>query len=155
MRADKDVICRDLAGIERFVAFGTDIPAGWEVVRESEPVQLPPDATVPRSIANADAVAVHAANARARADRTAGAENTVRERLPDTADRVGEDPGADTPPGTTAPTRDYEEMNVDALEAEVERRRAAGGEVTVEGTGKDGNVVKADLIKALQDSDGS
>jgi hypothetical protein len=154
MRADKDMVCRDLAGVERFVAFGSDVPAGYEYVRDAAPVQLPADATAPRSIANADAAAVHAENARARADRARRGETAVRDTLPDTAAATGEDPDAETPPGTTAPTRDYDAMNVDDLEDEVERRRAAGDVVEVTGTGKDGNVVKADLVKALQDSDG-
>lgn len=38
-----------------------------------------------------------------------------------------------------------EEMSVDDLRELVERR-----EITVEGTGKNGNVVKADLIRALE-----
>jgi hypothetical protein len=50
---------------------------------------------------------------------------------------------------TVVESRDYSDMPVDELQAEVDRR---GLEVT--GTGKDGNVVKADLVKALQDSDG-
>jgi hypothetical protein len=153
MRADRDVICRDLAGVERFVAFGSDIPAGYEYVRDAEPVKLPADATAPRSIANADAAAVHAENARARADRANRGEATVRDTLPDTAAATGEDPAADTPPGTTPPTADYDAMNVDYLETEVDRRRAAGRQIDVKGTGKDGNVVKADLVKALQADD--
>jgi hypothetical protein len=44
----------------------------------------------------------------------------------------------------------YAAQKVEDLQAEVDRR-----ELTVEGTGKDGNVVKADLVTALEDSDAS
>jgi hypothetical protein len=45
---------------------------------------------------------------------------------------------------------DYGAMNVEELQALVDER-----ELEVAGTGKDGNVVKADLVKALQNSDSS
>lgn len=50
---------------------------------------------------------------------------------------------------------DYEDSNAETLEAEVARRRAAGREIDVEGTGSGGNVVKADLVAALKSDDES
>jgi hypothetical protein len=47
----------------------------------------------------------------------------------------------------------YDQRSVEDLEAEVERRRADGREITVEGTGKGGNVVKDDLVAALEAAD--
>lgn len=42
----------------------------------------------------------------------------------------------------------YNSMNVEDLQAEADRRG-----LTVEGTGKDGNVLKSDLVAALEASD--
>jgi hypothetical protein len=53
---------------------------------------------------------------------------------------------ATTQPPSSAP--DYSELDVPALEEAVAER-----DLEVEGTGKDGNVVKADLIAALEADD--
>jgi hypothetical protein len=50
-------------------------------------------------------------------------------------------------------TGDYEKPTAKELEGEVERRKAAGREINVEGTGSGGNVVKGDLVKALEADD--
>lgn len=44
---------------------------------------------------------------------------------------------------------DPESATKEELEAELERRQEAGESIEVEGTGKDGAVLKADLVKAL------
>ncbi len=49
--------------------------------------------------------------------------------------------------------KDYEGASKSALEAEVKRRQDSGREVTVEGTGSGGNVIKDDLILALEADD--
>ncbi len=48
---------------------------------------------------------------------------------------------------------DYGTQDKSDLESEVQRRRAAGREIEVEGTGSGGNVKKDDLIEALEDDD--
>lgn len=53
-----------------------------------------------------------------------------------------------TDPSTGALTGDYENHNAADLQAEADRR-----DLSVEGTGKDGNVLKADLVKALEGAD--
>jgi hypothetical protein len=60
-------------------------------------------------------------------------------------------PAPQSPP---APV-DYDNLEastVEVLQAEVDRRREAGETIEVEGTGQDGNVLEADLVKALQDA---
>lgn len=54
---------------------------------------------------------------------------------------IGGDSGAD---------KGYEGQTVDELQAEADRRG-----LEVEGTGKDGNVLKGDLVAALEADDGS
>lgn len=56
------------------------------------------------------------------------------------------------PEDPNAPAQ-YADRDVDDLEAEVEQRRAAGRDIDVEGTGSRGNVVKADLVAALEADD--
>jgi pyruvate/2-oxoglutarate dehydrogenase complex dihydrolipoamide acyltransferase (E2) component len=56
---------------------------------------------------------------------------------------------ADTSPGDTVP--DYDAMSVEELEAEIAKRDDIDRDA-IQGTGKDGNVVKADLVKALSGS---
>ncbi len=92
------------------------------------------------------------------------------EQVEEAAAAVGFDPGAPsrisapppedqsgTPaiPGEENAEVDYEAMSVEALEDEVARREAAGRELDVEGSGADGNVLKADLIEALEEDDES
>lgn len=50
-------------------------------------------------------------------------------------------------------TSDYESWDKPALEQEVSDRQASGRDITVEGSGKDGNVVKGDLVTALAADD--
>ena len=57
----------------------------------------------------------------------------------------GDASAADADTGDARTGDSYDDMKVDDLQAEADRRG-----LTVEGTGKDGNVVKADLIKALR-----
>lgn len=144
-RAEKDIIARDRAGIERFVAFGTDVPLGWTYVRDAEPAALPPHALQPRALANADAIAVHADAARTTAERTAAGEATVRETLPDHASTGAQDTGAGEPHGIAPLPVNYDDMGVEDLQAEADRRG-----LEVEGTGANGNVLKKDLVDALK-----
>jgi pyruvate/2-oxoglutarate dehydrogenase complex dihydrolipoamide acyltransferase (E2) component len=58
--------------------------------------------------------------------------------------------GGETAASETASETDYSKLQVEDLEQLAEERG-----LEVEGTGKDGNVVKADLVKALQHSDTS
>lgn len=48
---------------------------------------------------------------------------------------------------------DYDDWKVSELQAEVDKRNAAGSEIEVSGTGRDGKVLKADLIAALRADD--
>jgi hypothetical protein len=144
-QATKDIICRDRAGIERFVAFGTDIPRGWEHVRDADQTPVPADQLQPRSIANADAVTTAAENLQARADRAAAGDPTVRDTLPDHASKVGEDPGAGEPHGIKPLPPALDDMTVEELQAEADRLG-----LEVKGTGKDGNVLRKDLESALK-----
>lgn len=134
-RAQKDVICVDLAGIERLVAFGADIPAGWEYVRDSDATGLAPDAGAPRTIGNVDAAAERAVRIAAEADRAAAGAAAARVQVD----------GGDQKP--------YRDRTVEDLEDEVARREAAGRAIEVEGTGSGGNVVKDDLVAALEADD--
>jgi hypothetical protein len=74
--------------------------------------------------------------------------------LEDPSDVIERDgPAAVGPIGTagTAPgpiTGDYDEHSVEELQGEAARRG-----LTVEGTGKDGNVLKGDLVAALEAAD--
>jgi hypothetical protein len=52
--------------------------------------------------------------------------------------------------GDGSGSRSYDDQTVEDLQAEVDRRG-----LEVEGTGKDGKVVKADLVKALEADDAS
>jgi hypothetical protein len=116
MRAEKDIIVRDLAGVERFVAFGADVPASWEYVRDADPAVVPASQTAAGVRGNPDAVAHHAETLRARADRIAA--------------------------GGAQPA-DLEGMTVEDLQAEADRR---GLEVTGTGSGGNvvkGDLVKA------------
>lgn len=49
--------------------------------------------------------------------------------------------------------RDYSSESKDDLQAEVDKRIEAGRDITVEGTGSNGNVLVEDLIKALEADD--
>jgi pyruvate/2-oxoglutarate dehydrogenase complex dihydrolipoamide acyltransferase (E2) component len=81
---------------------------------------------------------------------------------------VREEPGRTGPAGaltgTTASTAElppdpeplpppYDGHTVEDLEREVARRMAGGRDITVEGTGSGGNVVKDDLVAALEADD--
>lgn len=56
--------------------------------------------------------------------------------------------------GTSDPiTGDYDAHTAPELQAEIERRHGEGRDVVATGTGQGGNVLKADLVKALQDAD--
>jgi hypothetical protein len=64
-------------------------------------------------------------------------------------DRRGAALGTGTSTGVAPDSpADYESMSVEDLKAEADRRG-----LTAEGTGKDGNVLKTDLVKALQADD--
>lgn len=56
----------------------------------------------------------------------------------------GGEAAREDPPVTNPEALDVNGMSLDELQAEADRRG-----LTVEGTGKDGNVLKADLVKAL------
>lgn len=81
MRAEKDLICRDIAGIKRFVSFGSDIPKGWTPVREADGTLVPSDATAPRTIGNVDAAAVRADRLAAETDKQRAATAAAAEGL--------------------------------------------------------------------------
>lgn len=55
--------------------------------------------------------------------------------------------------GEAISDRDYEAATVPALEREIESRRQAGRDIKVEGTGSNGNVIKDDLVTALEKDD--
>jgi hypothetical protein len=55
-RAEKDVICTDLSGVQRLVRFGDDIPAGWTAIRDADTTRLGPEvrAELPATARRAD-----------------------------------------------------------------------------------------------------
>jgi pyruvate/2-oxoglutarate dehydrogenase complex dihydrolipoamide acyltransferase (E2) component len=70
------------------------------------------------------------------------------------ADDAGTEPQpAAEPAAAERLTGDYDKANTEALDAELDARRAEGREIEVTGTGKDGNIVNADRIKALEADD--
>jgi hypothetical protein len=70
--------------------------------------------------------------------------------LEDPSDAIERDPiPGETVPSPSPITGDYDSRHADELQAEANRRG-----LTVEGTGKDGNVLKSDLVEALEASDG-
>lgn len=161
LRATEKIYVQDRDGVRRLIAAAGDeydpnkVPVvgvttrhdppeaallpidGYDTLTEQQVLDLLPDLDVEQLIA------VHAY------ERTHLARGSITgyrnpTQIVDTAnlDNVGE-PGE---PDTRA--QDYGAMNVEDLQALVDER-----ELEVTGTGKDGNVVKADLVKALQDSD--
>jgi hypothetical protein len=74
------------------------------------------------------------------------------------SDPAEDDSEAETPPETVdeaiaAKQYDAAVVNVTDLEAEVAKRQADGRTIEVTGTGSNGNVVRDDLVKALQADD--
>jgi hypothetical protein len=63
-------------------------------------------------------------------------------------DKKAEESPADTAQSDEDSSTSYDDQTVEQLQAEVDQR-----ELEVEGTGKDGNVVKNDLVAALQAAD--
>lgn len=73
---------------------------------------------------------------------------------PDLIDAYNEATGttpATSDAGAGGDTPDYDAMGVEELEAEIAKRDDIDRDA-IQGTGKDGNVIKADLVKALQGS---
>lgn len=80
-----------------------------------------------------------------RMDRALNPDLVTAEVPPDPPDPAG---------GTGEPvTGDYDGQNVGPLQAEIERRQAAGRTIEVEGTGQGGNILKTDLVSALEADD--
>ena len=52
----KDIIAKDRAGIQRLVAKGSDVPDGWEVIRDADPSPVvAPNLEGPGARGNVDA----------------------------------------------------------------------------------------------------
>lgn len=77
------------------------------------------------------------------------------EKLAAAREAAADEAGLDQPAGAEPQrlTSGYGDATVEDLEAEVEARRGEGRTIDVKGTGKDGAVVKADLVGALEADD--
>lgn len=122
--AEQDSFARDAAGIRRIVRQGDPIPPGFTLLDEDgEPV----------------------------AATSAAEPDTSGQTAPSAAEPTGD--GTEPQPVPEQPQQAYADRTVEELTAEVERRRAAGREIEVTGSGRRGAVKEGDLVAALEADD--
>lgn len=137
----------DVLGIDRRVFAGTEIPPDLEEAYEEAGGGTTDREPAPSGvvIATSDLV-VH--DEALEIDRKIIAGQPVPPDLLDAyAEQTGDDVSATAEEPSVA-VASYDDQSVDELQAEADRRG-----LEVEGTGKDGNVLKADLIAALTDDE--
>lgn len=163
IRATENVYTQDQAGVRRLVAAAgdeydpTQVPiVGIVTAPDPATASLVPldgydelsEPAVLELLPNMDAEQLAAVQAYERAHRARG--TITRYGATSTVLTAADEPPITVPSRSlsdVAPHDELERMSVPELQAEADRR-----ELTVEGTGKDGNVLKADLVKALSGS---
>lgn len=122
VRLKRRRIVTDLAGAQRVLVEDTPLPAGWQEGEVVAPTAQPTVAAPPTPVGDGDP--------------------TVAVQTPATQPTVA------GPPASGASTPDLDDMTVPQLEDEASRRNVDID--TIEGTGQNGAVLKADLVSALR-----